>query len=443
MQHGTQPNKNIVDLIGFFISVDPIHHRCHTYAPGPLKVHFPNGWRWRWVCLIHADLVAFGAFSAYGCNIRGNKITVLHRMGSIISRKRKDGTTGHTALVRIKQGGKVIHSESQTFDREAAASAWLKKRETELAQPGALTKPKDPLLMDVIDQYNLEKQKTHGKTKTQVLNAIKLADIGALRCSEITSPAIIAFAQSLDAMPQTRGNYISHLAAVFVVARPAWGYPLDTRAMDDARVVLKKMGIIGKSNERTRRPTLQELDKLLIYYTAMDAKRRNAIPMTRLILFAIFSTRRQEEITRITGADLDRAHLEVIVRDMKNPGEKLGNDVATTLTTQALQLIDLQPATQGVIWPYNAESISASFTRACKFLGIEDLHFHDLRHEGISRLFEMGWSIPRVACVSGHRSWSSLKRYTHLRQAGDKFAGWPWLAKLGIAPTNDKSPPPN
>lgn len=364
-------------------------------------------------------------------------------MGSIISRKRKDGTTGHTALVRIKQGGKVIHSESQTFDREAAASAWLKKRETELAQPGALTKPKDPLLKDVIDQYNLEKQKTHGKTKTQVLNTIKAADIGALRCSEITSPAIIAFAQSLDAMPQTRGNYISHLAAVFVVARPAWGYPLDTRAMDDARVVLKKMGIIGKSNERTRRPTLDELDKLLTYYTAVNAKRHNSIPMTRLIPFAIFSTRRQEEITRMTGADLDRAHLEIIVRDMKNPGEKIGNDVATTLTPEALQLIDLQPVTQGTIWPYNAESVSASFTRACKFLGIDDLHFHDLRHEGISRLFEMGWSIPRVACVSGHRSWSSLKRYAHLRQVGDKFAGWPWLAKLGIAPTNEKSPPPN
>ncbi|TIN81271.1 tyrosine-type recombinase/integrase, partial [Mesorhizobium sp.] len=53
--------------------------------------------------------------------------------------------------------------------------------------------------------------------------------------------------------------------------------------------------------------------------------------------------------------------------------------------------------------------------------------FHDLRHEGISRLFELGWNIPHVAAVSGHRSWTNLKRYTHIRQRADKYAGWEWL----------------
>ena len=362
-------------------------------------------------------------------------------MGTILSRKRKDGTIGHTALIRIKKGGKVIHGESETFDRKPAAQAWLKKRETELAQPGALTKPTDPLLKDVIDQYNLEKHKEHGKTKTQVLNTIKDAEIGALCCSEVTSQQLVAFAQAIDAQPSTRGNYMSHLASIFSVARPAWGYPLDKQAIDDARVVLDKMGLIGKSKQRTRRPTLEELDKLMKYYMVMELKRKDAIPMTRIIPFAIFSTRRQEEITRMQGKDLDAANLEIIVRDMKNPGEKIGNDVRTALTPEALQLIKLQPQTQGTIWPYNAESVSASFTRACAFLGIEDLHFHDLRHEGISRLFELGWNIPRVACVSGHRSWTSLKRYTHLRQVGDKYKDWPWLARLGIEVPDAKMPP--
>ena len=54
----------------------------------------------------------------------------------------------------------------------------------------------------------------------------------------------------------------------------------------------------------------------------------------------------------------------------------------------------------------------------------DDLHFHDLRHEGISHLFELGWNIPKVAMVSGHRTWTSLKRYTHIRQQGDKYAEW-------------------
>ncbi|MHB8947568.1 MAG: tyrosine-type recombinase/integrase [Rhodoferax sp.] len=357
-------------------------------------------------------------------------------MGTIIARKRKDGTTGYTAMIRIKRAGVIIHKETETFDRDQTAKAWIKKRETELAQPGALDKPTDPLLADVIDKYNQDKQRPHGKTKDQVLRTIKNSRLGEMRCSEIRSPDIIAYIQSIKAQPQTVGNYLSHLAAVFTVARPAWGYPLDKLAMEDARVVAVQMGIISRSKERNRRPTLDELDKLMRYYTVMELKRKDAIPMTRLIPFAIFSTRRQEEITRMVGADLDKANLEIIVRDMKNPGEKIGNDVRTALTPEALQLIELQPATQGRIWPYNAESVSTSFSRACLFLGIEDLHFHDLRHDGISRLFELGWNIPRVAGVSGHRSWKSLQRYTHLRQVGDKYLDWPWMVTIDAVATS-------
>ena len=46
---------------------------------------------------------------------------------------------------------------------------------------------------------------------------------------------------------------------------------------------------------------------------------------------------------------------------------------------------------------------------------IKDLHFHDLRHEAISRLFEKGLSIPEVALISGHRDVRMLFRYTHLK----------------------------
>lgn len=351
-------------------------------------------------------------------------------MGTIIPRKRKDGSVGYTVLIRKKVKGKVVHSESETFDREQAAKIWMGKREAELAQPGALNKGPDPTLADVIDQYNREKQKKHGKTKTQVLNTIKASDLAKKRCSEIGSPDLVAYAKTLDVQPQTRGNYMSHLGAIFTVARPAWGFPLDQQAMADAMVVLKKLGLVAKSNERSRRPTLDELNQLMAHYEVISLKRPDSLPMQRLILFAIFSTRRQEEICRVAGADLDRPALQLVVRDMKNPGEKIGNDVRTTLTPEALQLIDSQPETKGCIWPYNAESVSTSFTRACALLGIDDLHFHDLRHEGISRLFELGWTIPQVATVSGHRSWTSLKRYSHIQRSGDKYANWPWLAKV-------------
>lgn len=351
-------------------------------------------------------------------------------MGTIIPRKRKDGSTGYTALIRIKRKGVVVHSESETFDREQAAKIWMGKREAELAEPGALDRAPDPSLADVIDQYNREKRKVHGKSKTQVLNTIKAAKLGAMRCSEIGSPEIVAFAQSLEVQPSTRGNYIFHLAAVFTVARPAWGYPLSTQAMEDATVVLKKLGLIARSKARERRPTLAELDQLMAHYEVAELKRYDSPPMRMLILFAIFSTRRQEEICTVLGADLARDQLQLVVRDMKNPGEKVGNDVRTKLTPEALRVIDAQPAGAGRIFPYSHKSVSSSFTRACKVLDIDDLHFHDLRHDGISRLFELGWTIPQVAKVSGHRTWQSLKRYEHIEQSGDKYAGWPWLARM-------------
>jgi hypothetical protein len=53
--------------------------------------------------------------------------------------------------------------------------------------------------------------------------------------------------------------------------------------------------------------------------------------------------------------------------------------------------------------------------RACQVLRIDDLHFHDLRHEGASRLFEAGFRIEHVALVTGHKDWKMLRRYTHVR----------------------------
>ncbi len=349
-------------------------------------------------------------------------------MGHIVPRRRQDGTTGYTAQIVLKRGGKVAHREAQTFDRKQAANAWMVRREQELAKPGAIERARqagnDPKLRDVIDRYIAESERAIGRTKAQVLRTIKTYDIADLRCSEITSADLVSFAQSIPAGPATRQNYLSHLSAIFAIARPAWGYPLDQQAIKDAFAVAKRLGVTAKGKSRDRRPTLAELDKLMKHFADVKAKRPGSIPMRKIIAFAIFSTRRQEEITRICWKDYEGNR--VLVRDMKNPGDKLGNHTWCELPPEASAIIDSMPRTDARIFPYTVDAISAAFTRACQLLGIEDLHFHDLRHEGVSRLFEMGRSIPQAATVSGHRSWSSLQRYAHLRQTGDKFAGWKW-----------------
>jgi integrase len=345
-------------------------------------------------------------------------------MGTIVARKRNDGSLGYMAQVRIKQKGKIVHAETKTFDRKQAANAWISRRETELREPGALERSKvdDPTLSQVMDRYIDESKRKIGRTKTQVLRTIKNYDIAEMKCSKITSADLITFAQALPVTPQTVQNYLSHLAAIFAVARPAWGYPLDQQAIKDAFAVAKRLGVIAKGRSRERRPTLAELDRLIDHFGMVQTRRPGSIPMTRIIPFAIFSTRRQEEIVTIKWADYDGKR--VLVRDMKHPGDKIGNDVRCDLVPEAVAIIESTPRSAPQICPYSTDAISAAFTRACKILGIADLHFHDLRHEGISRLFEMGWSIPQVATVSGHRSWQSLKRYAHIQQAGDKYADW-------------------
>lgn len=258
-------------------------------------------------------------------------------MGTITARKRKDNSTAYTAQIRINRDGKTVYQESQTFDRKQVAQAWIKRRETELAQPGAIERAsrKGMTVRRMIEQYLDEHEKIRplGKTKRATLNAIKDTWLGDLDDSALTSQKLVEFAQwrmgqeGGGVQAQTVGNDLSHLGAVLSVARPAWGYQVDPLAMPDARKVLRKLGMVSKSKERNRRPTLEELDKLLVHFFEMQARRKAQIDMPKMIAFAIFSTRRQEEITRIRWEDLDASRQAILVRDMKNPGQKIGNDV--------------------------------------------------------------------------------------------------------------------
>src|SRR5258708_11385738 len=357
-------------------------------------------------------------------------------MGMVIPRKLGDGSTRYQAQLLIKSAGKIVHREGRTCEWKQAGVAGVERRENEFARPGGLErlKEQDPPLATVIDRYVDESIKEIGRTKAQVLRAIKSYDIANKNCSKIGSEDIVAFANQLVAKmtPQTVANYLSHLGAVFAIAKPAWKYPLDQSAMKGAFVVTKRLGISSKSRERDRRPTLGELDKLMEHFGTRSKRRPSSAPMHKLIACAIFSTRRQYAITRISWDDLDTEGSRVLVRDMKNPGEKIGNDTWCDLPPQALQIILSMPKSSDEIFPYTTDAIAAAFTRAGQFLEIDHLHFHDLRHAGCSRLFQIGLNIPRVASVSGHRSWTSLKRYTHLRQTGDKYAGWKGLPVVTV-----------
>jgi integrase len=150
--------------------------------------------------------------------------------------------------------------------------------------------------------------------------------------------------------------------------------------------------------------------------------------MIDITLFAIATAMRLGEIVSLEWSDLDEANRTILIRARKHPTKKATNDQRVPLLRgpcmvagkliDPLEIIYRQKSAwsrTGRIFPHAAQSISTNFQRTTDALKIPDLHFHDLRHDGASRLFEAGYSIEQVALVTGHKDWNMLRRYTQLR----------------------------
>ena len=67
------------------------------------------------------------------------------------------------------------------------------------------------------------------------------------------------------------------------------------------------------------------------------------------------------------------------------------------------------------MFPIFANCLRLPWERCRNKSNIKGLRFHDLRHEAVSRYFEMGLSVPEVALISGHKDVRQLFRYTHFK----------------------------
>jgi len=141
--------------------------------------------------------------------------------------------------------------------------------------------------------------------------------------------------------------------------------------------------------------------------------------MWDLIPFAVATAMRLGEIVGLRWEDVNEKDKTVVIRDRKDPKLKKGNNQVVPLLPDAWEILQRQPKLENEprIFPFSANTVPTIFPRACQALGIEDLRFHDLRHEGASRLFEMGYQIQEVAVFTGHRNWNQLRRYTQIKPA--------------------------
>lgn len=135
-----------------------------------------------------------------------------------------------------------------------------------------------------------------------------------------------------------------------------------------------------------------------------------------MIHFGAASAMRLGEICRIRIEDIDWNRKSVLIRERKDPQRKARNDQVVPLVGVAYDIARQVAGTRrtGRLFRYDGKSAGAAFTRAVAALGIDDLHFHDLRHLAITELFRLGLPMELVAVVSGHRDWKHLKRYTQL-----------------------------
>ncbi len=190
---------------------------------------------------------------------------------------------------------------------------------------------------------------------------------------------------------------LNNLSHVFTVAIKDWGYPLHTNPVK----LIRKPSV---SKGRDRRLVKDELDYLL---QALD----ETIEVKTIVQLAIESGMRRSELLSIEWNNVDIENRFILLPDTKN-----GDSRAVPLSSRALMTlegIDRHPS--GKVFLTRPDSVSQAFNRACKRAGLENLRFHDLRHEATSRLFEKGLNTMEVSAITGHKTLGMLKRYTHLK----------------------------
>lgn len=318
--------------------------------------------------------------------------TQREKMASIIKRK-----NGWQVQIR-KQGYPAL---SKCFDKKADADIWARVTESEMDRGTFLDKSEadKTTLGDILKRYLLEKspQKLGYKPEKSRIRLLLNHPLANRPLSTLKSSDISNYKNSrLQLVSGTTINKeLNLLAKVIDTARIDWSI----NTANPVRMVSRP-----KNNRaRDRRLHPGELERLL--------QATQSECLYSILIFAIETGLRRGEIANAKWADLNR-----IKHILNIPETKTGVPRQIPLSRRAIEVLDRIPKRDSTdIFGLRPESISQAFDRACLRAGIRDLHFHDLRHEAISRLFEKGFNVMEVATISGHKTLQMLQRYTHLR----------------------------
>jgi len=306
---------------------------------------------------------------------------------------------------------------SKTFTRLEDAKAWARLTEIEAEQTGL---PADPRTLarttvaDILERYRDEviPKKRGREIETIIVNAMLRQPWCKRSLAKIDGAT---FAEYRDArlrtvQPCTIKRELGILQHAFDLAAREWAIPLRANPL---KAIAKPSGC----NKRDRRIRKGELIRLFL-----AAKQCRGKHMRGLILVAIETGMRQGELLAAKWRDIDLAARQWFIPLTKN-----GESRTIPLTRRCVRTLRILKRTAGKaerLFDLTREAVKCSWRRIIKRSELDDLNFHDLRHEAISRFFERGLSVPEVSLISGHKDARMLFRYTHMTAAHV-------LAKLG------------
>jgi integrase len=123
--------------------------------------------------------------------------------------------------------------------------------------------------------------------------------------------------------PVTVGIDLGYIKTILSHAAAVHGIVVSTEPIDLARITLRRLGLVGKGDERDRRPPQDELNRIV---STLEANVRQQIPVGRIVRFAVATAMRQDEIARVEWRDFDASGRMLLIRNRKDPRKKKGND---------------------------------------------------------------------------------------------------------------------
>lgn len=297
---------------------------------------------------------------------------------------------------------------SKTCATRAEAETWARLMETK-ADSGDL-----PVSLKLLDDYTVGQllmryreevtvKKLSANSEVYIIDAFLRTSIAKTLLSHVTTGHFTAYREirlkSVKAGTVNREFQIIRHA--FDIAQSEWNIPIKVNPI----MKIKKLKV---KDARTRRLSAAEYDLLIQNMKIM----RNPF-MRPIIDFAIETAMRRSEMLALEWKDinLDKRILHISI-------SKNGHARTIPLSLNSIEILNQlqqRKSTNSKVFETTATAVQQSWQRLLKRCRIDDLHFHDLRHEAISRLFEKGLSIAEVALISGHRDFKMLFRYTHLK----------------------------